>query len=48
MHFSTPTLLFAAVGLAEIAAAAYSVLDDYSGNNFFNMFTFETVGPLPK
>ena len=48
MHFFTPTLLFAAAGLAEIAAAAYSVQDDYSGNNFFNMFTFDTVGPLPK
>ena len=46
MYFTTPTLLLAAAGLAEIAAAAYSVLDDYSGNNFFNMFTFDTVGLL--
>lgn len=39
MHIST--LLFAC-GLAPFALAAYSVQDDYSGNNFFSMFTFDT------
>ena len=39
MHFST--LLFGC-GLAPFALAAYSIQDDYSGNNFFSMFTFDT------
>ena len=40
MHFTT---LLAAGGLVRLASAAYSLTDDYSGNNFFNMFNFETV-----
>lgn len=49
MHFSTPALLLGAAALAQIAAAAYSLQNDYSGNNFFDMFTFDTVGSLsPK
>lgn len=39
MHFST--LLFSC-GLAPLALAAYSIQDDYSGNNFFAMFSFDT------
>ena len=39
MHIST--LLFGC-GLAPFALAAYSVQDDYSGNNFFSLFTFDT------
>ena len=41
MHF--PALL--AVGkLIGMASAAYSLVDDISGNNFFDVFEFETVG----
>ncbi len=43
MSFTKSTLLLATAGLAQIAAAAYSVLDDYSGDKFFDMFTFDTV-----
>jgi len=39
MHIST---LFSVIGLAPLAFASYSILDDYSGNNFFNRFTFDT------
>lgn len=39
MHIST--LLFGC-GLAPFALAAYSIQDDYSGNNFFSLFTFDT------
>ena len=39
MHFST---LFVAAGLTKTALAAYSLVDDYSGANFFNMFDFYT------
>ena len=40
MHFST---LLAAGGLVRLASAAYSLADDFSGQNFFNGFNFETV-----
>lgn len=40
MHFSTT---FLSAGLASVALAAYTVQDDYSGNNFFGMFRFDTV-----
>lgn len=43
MHSS---LLFLGVGLVPLALAAYSVQDDYSGDNFLNMFTFDTVSPF--
>ena len=39
MHFSTLVLCY---GLAPLALAAYSIQDDYSGNNFFSKFTFDT------
>ncbi|KAL8708831.1 MAG: hypothetical protein Q9225_007538 [Loekoesia sp. 1 TL-2023] len=39
MHF-TPLLL--AGVLAELGLAAYSIKDDYSADNFFNMFNFDT------
>ena len=39
MHFSTLLLSY---GLAPLALTAYSIQDDYSGNNFFSMFTFDT------
>ncbi len=41
MHFYT-TILCA--GLVSVTIAAYTVQDDYSGNNFFGMFGFDTVG----
>ena len=41
MHFSISTLLFGC-GLAPFALAAYSIQDDYSGNNFFSLFAFDT------
>ncbi len=40
MHFLTT---FFGAGLASVALAAYTVQDDYSGNNFFAMFGFDTV-----
>ena len=40
MQFST--LLFAC-GLVPLALARYDLRDDYSGDNFFSMFTFDTV-----
>ena len=40
MHFSN---LLLGAGLVPLALAAYVVEDDYSGNNFFDMFTFDTV-----
>ena len=40
MHFST---LLAAGGLVRLALASYSLADDFSGQNFFNGFNFETV-----
>jgi hypothetical protein len=39
MHLST---LFFSCGLAPLTLAAYSIQDDYSGNNFFAMFGFDT------
>ena len=39
MH--TPTL-FLACGLVPLALATYGIQDDYSGNNFLNMFTYDT------
>lgn len=30
-------------GLAQLGLAAYTLKDDYSGNNFANMFSFDTV-----
>lgn len=41
MHFSA---LLAAGELIGMASAAYSLVDDFSGNNFFDVFHFETVG----
>ena len=40
MYFSN---LFLAGGIAQLGLAAYSIKDDYSADNFFNMFTFDTV-----
>ncbi|KAL8640477.1 MAG: hypothetical protein Q9228_002604 [Teloschistes exilis] len=34
--------LLLAAGLAKLSLAIYSVKDDYSGENFFNMFNFDT------
>ena len=46
MHVST--LLYGAASLLPFAQAIYQVQDDYSGNNFFDMFRFDTVRfPLP-
>ncbi len=42
MHFSTT---FLGASLVSVALAAYTVQDDYSGNSFFGMFGFDTVGP---
>lgn len=39
MHLST--LVFGG-GLVSLALATYGIQDDYSGNNFLNMFTFDT------
>ncbi|KAI4251471.1 MAG: hypothetical protein LQ352_004833, partial [Teloschistes flavicans] len=39
MHFSH---LLLATGLAKLCLAIYSVKDEYSGENFFNMFNFDT------
>ncbi|KAK4691008.1 hypothetical protein P7C71_g5904, partial [Lecanoromycetidae sp. Uapishka_2] len=39
MHI--PTLVLS-TGLVPLAFAAYGIQDDYSGNNFLNMFTFDT------
>ena len=41
MHFFA---LFFGASLAQLGFAAYSLKDDYSGNNFVNMFNFDTVG----
>lgn len=40
MHF-TPLLLVGT--LAKSSLAAYAIKDDYSADNFFNMFNFDTV-----
>ena len=40
MHFSTILL---GAGLAQFGLATYNLKDDYSGNNFANMFSFDTV-----
>ncbi|MDI1488190.1 MAG: hypothetical protein OHK93_007464 [Ramalina farinacea] len=40
MHYST--LLLGAAGLAPLTFAGYTIQDDYSAANFFNMFTFDT------
>lgn len=40
MHLSTAVF---GAGLASVALAGYTVQDDYSGNNFFAMFGFDTV-----
>ncbi len=42
MHFFTT---FLSAGLVSATLAAYTVQDDYSGNNFFGMFGYDTVGP---
>lgn len=42
MHIYTT---FLCAGLVSGTIAAYIVQDDYSGNNFFGMFGFDTVGP---
>ena len=42
MHFSKVLL---GAGLAHLGLAAYTLKDDYSGNNFANMFSFDTVSP---
>lgn len=47
MRFSSSTLLIGA-GLAHVAIANYAVQDDYSGNNFFSMFNFDTVSFLSR
>ncbi|KAI4234342.1 MAG: hypothetical protein L6R40_006763 [Gallowayella cf. fulva] len=39
MHLSS---LLLTTGLAPLGLAAYSIKDDYSAHNFFNMFTFDT------
>ncbi len=41
MHLSA---LLAVGKLIGMASAAYSLVDDISGNNFFDVFHFETVG----
>lgn len=48
MHFAQ---LLLASRLAQLGLATYSVKDDYSADNFFNMFNFETVylfSSMPK
>ncbi len=45
MHF-TPLLL--ASGMARLGVAVYSVRDDYSVDNFLNMFNFDTVRSLNR
>ena len=40
MHLST---LLLGGGLVPLALAGYAVQDDYSGDRFFDMFTFDTV-----
>ena len=40
MHFST---LILGAGLAQLGLAQYSLKDEYSGDNFANMFNFDTV-----
>ena len=40
MHFSTTLLLGS--GLVPLAVAQYTLADDYSGNNFFNLMSFDT------
>lgn len=40
MHLSTAVFGGA---LASVTLAGYTVQDDYSGNNFFAMFGFDTV-----
>lgn len=42
MHFSD---LLLGAGLVQLGLATYALKDDYSGNNFANMFSFDTVGP---
>jgi len=42
MHFSDILL---GAGLVQLGLATYTLKDDYSGNNFANMFSFDTVGP---
>lgn len=37
------TTLLLSGGLVPLAFAGYALRDDYSGNNFFNKFTFDTV-----
>lgn len=32
-----------ATGMTKLSLAVYSVKDEYSGENFFNMFNFDTV-----
>lgn len=41
MHASKSISLL--LGLAPLAFARYSLKDDYSGDRFFDMFTFDTV-----
>lgn len=45
MHLSS---LLLTTGLAPLGLAAYSIKDDYSAHNFFNMFTFDTVRSSPR
>ena len=40
--------LFLGGGLVPLALAAYTIKDDYSGDKFFSMFTFDTVGVILK
>lgn len=42
MHFYNILL---GAGLAQLGLATYTLKDDYSGDNFANMFTFFTVSP---
>ena len=42
MHLSNVLL---GAGLAHLGLATYTLKDDYSGNNFANMFSFDTVSP---
>ncbi|KAL8690262.1 MAG: hypothetical protein Q9224_004446 [Gallowayella concinna] len=39
MRFSSLLLI---TGMAQLGLATYSIKDDYSADNFFNMFTFDT------
>lgn len=36
--------IFLGAGLVQLGLATYTLKDDYSGNNFANMFSFDTVG----